>query len=93
VVQTGLWTVFLTLVSGPLQDELAVLDAMKGVYGAFTNTDRLGRNEEHEVFLGIRFFELAARSGIRHYVYLSLDYGLGVSSPPSPRGRWFNDEI
>ena len=54
--------------------------ALKGVYGAWVNTDGFTVGEQKEIYAGIRSFELAKQTAsMRHYVWSSLDYGLKVS--------------
>ncbi|KZT04509.1 NAD(P)-binding protein [Laetiporus sulphureus 93-53] len=70
-------------VKGRFDDFDAVAAALKGVYGAWINTDGFTVGEEKEVWCGIRIYELAKQAGVRHYVWSSLDYAskLGNYNP------------
>jgi uncharacterized protein YbjT (DUF2867 family) len=68
-------------VSGSFEDFPTVLEALKGVYGVWVNTDGFTVGEAREVFAGIRIFELAKQVGtVRHYVWSNLDYSTKVRS-------------
>ncbi|KAH9940417.1 nmrA-family protein [Epithele typhae] len=72
------------VVAGSTDDLPSVLAALKGVYGAFINTDSFTIGEQKEVYQGIRIFELAKQLGtLKHYVYSSLDnvFKLGNFNP------------
>lgn len=57
-----------------------MLEALKGVYGAWVNTDGFTVGEAKELQAGMRIFELAKQLGtVRHYVWSNLDYSLKVS--------------
>ncbi|KAI1785920.1 nmrA-family protein [Ganoderma leucocontextum] len=62
------------VVKGSVQDFASIAAALKGVYGAFVNTDTWTLSEAQEVLAGIRIFELAKEAGtVRHYVWSGLD--------------------
>ena len=64
-----------TLTPGSFSDFTSVARALKGVYGAFVNTDGFTVGEEKEIFAGLRIYELAKQvPTIRHYVWSNLDY-------------------
>ncbi|CCL99318.1 uncharacterized protein FIBRA_01334 [Fibroporia radiculosa] len=62
------------IAKGRFDDFKAVAAALKGVYGAFVNTDGFTVSEEKEVWSGIRIFELAKQAGVKHYVWSNLEY-------------------
>lgn len=55
-------------------DETSFDLAVKGADFVFVNTDGFAIGEIGEVYRGIRFFELAKRAGVKHFIYSSLDY-------------------
>ncbi|KAJ8489912.1 hypothetical protein ONZ51_g2639 [Trametes cubensis] len=62
------------LVKGRLEDLDSVLEAMRGAYGAFVNTDSFTIGEVKEVYYGIRIFEAAKQvKTLKHYVWSGLD--------------------
>ncbi|KDQ59066.1 hypothetical protein JAAARDRAFT_192618 [Jaapia argillacea MUCL 33604] len=63
------------VVQGSFYDFPTVFDALKGVYGAWVNTDGFTVGEQKELYCGMRIFELAKQVGtVRHYVWSNLDY-------------------
>jgi hypothetical protein len=57
---------------------------LRGVYGAWVNTDGFTVGEQKEIYAGIRIFETAKSLGtVRHYVWSSLDYMFKVSTLPT----------
>lgn len=65
---------------GSFEDFDLVLEAMKGVYGVWSNTDGFTVGELRELYAGMRLFELAKQAGtVRHYVWSNLDYSFKVS--------------
>ncbi|THH09181.1 hypothetical protein EW146_g8755 [Bondarzewia mesenterica] len=62
------------VVKGAFDDFPSVAAALKGVYGAWVNTDGFTVGEEKETYAGIRIFELAKQAGVRHYVWSNLEY-------------------
>jgi len=61
-----------------------VVEALRGVYGAWVNTDGFTVGEQKEIYAGIRIFELAKAAGtVRHYVWSGLDYASKVSTLPT----------
>lgn len=61
--------------TGSVEDLPTVLEALRGVYGAWVNTDSNTLGETRETYLGMRIFELAkAAKTVRHYVWSNLDY-------------------
>ncbi|KAI0059555.1 NAD-P-binding protein [Artomyces pyxidatus] len=60
---------------GDATDLPSVAAALRGVYGAWINTDGFTLGEQREIFAGMRIFELAKQAGtVRHYVWSSLPY-------------------
>ena len=73
----------LTLIprAGAFDDFASVKAALKGVYGAWVNTDGFTVGEQKEIYAGMKIFELAkAEASVRHYIWSNLDYSLGVST-------------
>ena len=65
------------LVQGSFTDLARVERALKGVWGAYINTDGFTVGEQAETYYGLRIFELAACvPTLKHYVWSNLDYGL-----------------
>ncbi|KAH8116907.1 NAD(P)-binding protein [Phellopilus nigrolimitatus] len=63
------------LVKGSFEDFPIVYEALKGVYGAWINTDGFTVGEVRELYAGMRIFELAKQVGtVRHYIWSNLDY-------------------
>lgn len=59
---------------GSTNDLDTVAAALKGVYGAYVNTDSFTIGEQKETFCGIRIFELAKQvKTVRHYVWSGAD--------------------
>ena len=54
-------------------DEKSFLQAATNADFAFVNTDGFSVGSVAETYWGIRFYELARRAGVKHYVYSSLD--------------------
>ncbi|THH05297.1 hypothetical protein EW145_g4902 [Phellinidium pouzarii] len=62
-------------VKGSFEDFPTVFEALKGVYGAWINTDGFTVGETRELYVGMRIFELAKQVGtVRHYIWSNLDY-------------------
>ncbi|KAI5117440.1 hypothetical protein M0805_007010 [Coniferiporia weirii] len=62
-------------VKGSFEDFPTIYEALKGVYGAWVNTDSFTIGETREIYAGMRIFELAKQIGtVRHYIWSSLDY-------------------
>lgn len=65
---------------GAFDDFPTVLSALKGVWGAWVNTDGFTVGEMKEIYAGMRIFELAKQLGtVRHYVWSNLDYSFKAS--------------
>ena len=61
--------------SGSFENFPAVLEALKGAYGAWVNTDGFTVGEAREIYAGMSIFELSKQLGtLRHYIWSSLDY-------------------
>lgn len=66
--------------AGAFDDLPSVYAALKGVWGAWVNTDGFTVGEAKELFAGMRIFELAKQIGtVRHYVWSNLDYSFKAS--------------
>ncbi|TFY70214.1 hypothetical protein EVG20_g2787 [Dentipellis fragilis] len=65
------------VVQGSFLDFDAVLAAMKGVYGAFVNTDGFTVGEQREIYAAIRIFESAKQTGtLKHFIWSGGPYSL-----------------
>ncbi|KAF2674235.1 NAD(P)-binding protein [Microthyrium microscopicum] len=62
-----------TLYTGATDDEEALRKAFNGVDYAFVNLNSWALGIKNEIFWGIRIFELAVQSGVKHYIWSSLD--------------------
>ncbi|KAH8930252.1 NAD-P-binding protein [Atractiella rhizophila] len=62
------------LIQGDVGDESLLEKALEGAYGAVVNLDGFVLGEMHEVYFGIRIFELAQRAGVQHFVWSAIDY-------------------
>lgn len=62
------------LVVGSSTDETDLQRAFEGVDLAFVNTNGFALGEMKEIYWGIRIFEIAARAGVKHYIWGGLDY-------------------
>ncbi|KAK9352155.1 NmrA-like family domain-containing protein 1 [Lipomyces doorenjongii] len=58
---------------GSPYDENTLRSAFRGVDLAFVNTNSFAIGIRNEVWWGIRVFEIATQSGVKHYVWSSLD--------------------
>ncbi|KAJ3087895.1 hypothetical protein HK100_008206, partial [Physocladia obscura] len=67
-----------SLAEGSYQNETTLRQIFRGAYGAFVNTDGFAIGEQAEVFWGIRIFEIAVESGLKHYIWGALDYSLKI---------------
>jgi hypothetical protein len=56
---------------------------MEGVYGVFANTNGFAIGQMREIYWGIRMYEIAAGSGVKHFVWAGLPYAskLGEFDP------------
>ncbi|KAA1474972.1 nmrA-family protein [Dentipellis sp. KUC8613] len=65
------------VVQGSFLDFDAVLAAMKGVYGAFVNTDGFTVGEQREIYAAMRIFESAKQTGtLKHFIWSGGPYSL-----------------
>ncbi len=62
----------------------AFLAAASESDAVFVNTDGFAIGEIAETYWGIRFFELASRVGVKHFIYSGLDYN-GKASGYDPK--------
>ncbi|KAL7935820.1 hypothetical protein V8C35DRAFT_321335 [Trichoderma chlorosporum] len=64
-------------VAGAPTDEDALRSAFAGVDYAFVDLNSFALGIKNEIYWGIRIFEIAVQSGVKHYIWSSLDnYGL-----------------
>jgi len=62
-----------SLYTGATDDEDALRKAFAGVDYAFVNLNSWALGIKNEIFWGIRIFEIAVQSGVKHYIWSSLD--------------------
>src|SRR4051794_40461391 len=62
-----------SLVVGAVDDAAALKEAFRDVEYAFVNLNSWAMGIKNELFWGIRIFEIAVNSGIKHYIWSSLD--------------------
>ncbi|KAL5086172.1 hypothetical protein Trisim1_009504 [Trichoderma cf. simile WF8] len=60
-------------VTGTPTDEDALRSAFAGVDYAFVNLNSFALGIKNEIYWGIRTFEIAVQSGVKHYIWSSLD--------------------
>jgi hypothetical protein len=60
-------------VAGAPTDENALRSAFAGVDYAFVNLNSFALGIKNEIYWGIRIFEIAVQSGVKHYIWSSLD--------------------
>lgn len=65
-----------TLVEGRQDNQEDLHRALRGVYGAWVNTDGFTLGEKNELFYGCRAYEIARHEGVQHYVYACADFAL-----------------
>lgn len=63
----------MSLVSGAPDDENSLRKAFAGVDFAFVNLNSWALGIKNEIYWGIRTFEIAVQSGVKHYIWSSLD--------------------
>jgi uncharacterized protein YbjT (DUF2867 family) len=63
----------ITLFTGAPDNEDALRKAFAGVDYAFVNLNSWALGIKNEIYWGIRIFEIAVQSGVKHYVWSSLD--------------------
>jgi uncharacterized protein YbjT (DUF2867 family) len=76
------------IVQGDFADAESIRAAMEGVHGVFSvqpSSPGGSVSDEDEVRFGIRVADLAAESGVRHFVYSS---GAGVAEEPTGMGHF-----
>jgi len=62
-----------TLAVGAVDDVDALKEAFRNVDYAFVNLNSWALGVKEELFWGIRMFEIAVNSGVKHYIWSSLD--------------------
>ncbi|KAL7893313.1 NAD(P)-binding protein [Trichoderma sp. TUCIM 5745] len=78
------------LLQGNLTSEASLRAGLKDCYGAFVNIDGFTTGEKVEMFWAIRIYELAIESGVKFFVFSSLEYGykLGAYDPKYRTGHY-----
>jgi hypothetical protein len=68
---------------GDVYNDAVLRKAMDGVYGVFANTNGFAIGQAKEIYWGIRMYEIAAGSGVKHFIWASLLYAskLGKFNP------------
>lgn len=66
-------TANVTLAVGAVDDAVALKKAFDRVDYAFVNLNSWALGIKNELFWGIRIFEIAVNSGVKHYIWSSLD--------------------
>jgi uncharacterized protein YbjT (DUF2867 family) len=69
-----------TVIEGQTFHEPTLFAAFKGVTHAFVNTNGFAIGEAAEIYWGIRIYEIAIFSGVKHYVWGSLEYSSKLGS-------------
>lgn len=64
----------MTVIEGNSYDEATLFEQFKGVDLAWVNTNGFAIGEKNEVFWGIRTYEIALFSGVKHFQWASLPY-------------------
>jgi len=62
-----------SLYTGHPNDDNSLKEAFKGVDYAFVNLNSWALGIKNEIYWGIRTFEIAVQSGVKHYIWSSLD--------------------
>jgi len=62
-----------TLVTGSPDNDADLKRALAGIDYAFVNLNSWALGIKNEIFWGIRIFEIAVQSGVKHYIWSSLD--------------------
>ena len=62
-----------TLYTGAPDNEASLRKAFANVDYAFVNLNSWALGIKNEIYLGIRIFEIAVQSGVKHYIWSSLD--------------------
>lgn len=62
----------ISLIQGDCYDEDTLVSAFEGVDAVFVNTNGFAIGEKAEIFWGIRMYEIAYWSGVKHFIYSSL---------------------
>lgn len=63
-----------TIFEGSPHDEAALWKAFEGVSYVFANTNGFAIGEKAETYWGIRLYEIARGSGVKHFLYAGLEY-------------------
>ncbi|KAI9656581.1 MAG: hypothetical protein M1821_004788 [Bathelium mastoideum] len=64
----------IVVVQGDTYNEQVLLSNLLGIDAIFVNTNGFAIGEKSEIYWGIRIYELAYRTGVRHFIYSSLPY-------------------
>jgi uncharacterized protein YbjT (DUF2867 family) len=78
-----------TIFEGNPHDEATLWEAFKGVDYVFANTNGFAIGEKAEIYWGIRLYEIARGSGVKHFLYAGLEYAsrLGGFDPKYRSGH------
>ncbi|KAI5456982.1 NmrA family protein [Mariannaea sp. PMI_226] len=63
-----------SIFEGNTYDDSTLREALKGVQYVFANTNGFAIGEMAEIYWGIRIYELARESGVKHFIYAALEY-------------------
>ena len=79
----------ITLIQGDPFNANDLRSALTSVDAVFVNTNGFAIGEKAEIYWGIRTYEIAAGSGVKHFVYATLDYAskLGGFDPKFHTGH------
>src|SRR6266498_4638089 len=78
-----------TIFEGDVYNEATLRKAFSGVDLAFVNTNGFAIGEKAEIYWGIRIYEIARESGVKHFLWSSLEYAskLGNYNPKYRTGH------
>ncbi|CAG9978508.1 unnamed protein product [Clonostachys byssicola] len=62
------------VLEGDAYDEKTLIQGFKDIDAVFVNTNGFAIGEKSEIYWGIRIYELAYMSGVKHFIYSSLPY-------------------
>jgi hypothetical protein len=68
-----------SIVKGNAYDEPTLHSIFKNIDLAFVNTNGFAIGEKAEIYWGIRMFEIAAESGVKHFVWANLESSYKLS--------------
>lgn len=78
-----------TIFEGNPYDEETLFKAFSGIDFAFVNTNGFAIGQALEIYWGIRMYEIAAFSGVKHFIWSGLEYAskLGKFDPKYKTGH------